>query len=79
MKSNRSRGINNMQQIIDIVAAQEAAMSVEEWFDTYGVVILKREEEKAARQAKHARMAKLVSGLKAKAAVAGTRNQTARS
>lgn len=32
---------------------------------------LKREEKKAARTAKHARMAKLVNGLKAKAAGAG--------
>ena len=60
-----------MQQIIQIVEAQEAAMSVENWFDAYGVAILKREEEKAARQAKHARMAKLVSDLKAKGAAAG--------
>jgi hypothetical protein len=65
-----------MEQIIDFVAAQEAAMSVEDWFDIYGVAILKREEkkreeQKAARQAKHARMAKLVTSLKAKGKAAG--------
>lgn len=61
------------QMIIDNVSAVEAAitMSVEEWFDIYGVAILKREEKKAAREAKHARMAKLVTGLKAKAAGTG--------
>lgn len=44
-----------MQQIIDNVAAVEAAvtLSVEEWFDKYGVAILKREEEKQ-RKAKAA-------------------------
>jgi len=49
-----------MEQIIDFVAAQEAAsMSVEEWFDKYGVAILKREEKQQR------------TGLKAKAAGAG--------
>jgi hypothetical protein len=34
-----------MERIIDFLAAEEAAatMSVEQWFDTYGVAILKRE------------------------------------
>jgi hypothetical protein len=40
-----------------------ALMSVEEWFETYGVAILKREEKKR-------RIAVLISGLKAKAATA---------
>jgi hypothetical protein len=41
-----------------------ATMSVEEWFDKYGVAILRRAE-------KRQRMAKLVRDLKAKAAAAG--------
>ncbi len=38
----------NMESVIDFLAAQQAAitMSVEEWFDTYGVAILKREEKR---------------------------------
>lgn len=40
-------------------------MSVEQWFDKYGVEILKREEKKQ-------RIAKLLTGIKAKAATAGT-------
>jgi hypothetical protein len=34
-----------MERIIDFLAAEEAAttMTVEQWFDTYGVAILKRE------------------------------------
>ena len=38
----------NSNIVIDFLAAQEAAtiMSVEEWFDKYGVAIMKREEEK---------------------------------
>ncbi len=40
-----------MDPVIDFLAAQEAAttMSVEEWFDTYGVAILKREQQKRQR------------------------------
>jgi hypothetical protein len=35
---------NFNEPVIDFLAAEEAArtMSVEQWFDTYGVVILKR-------------------------------------
>ncbi len=37
-----------MESVIYFLAAQQAAitMSVEEWFDTYGVAILKREEKR---------------------------------
>ncbi len=36
---------NFNEPVIDFLAAEEAAttMSVEQWFDTYGVAILKRE------------------------------------
>jgi hypothetical protein len=43
------------------------AMGVEEWFDKFGVEILRREERRAG---KHERMARLVTGL-TKAAAAG--------
>ena len=57
---------NNVEPVIDFLAAEEDAtcMSVEEWFDTYGVLILKREEAKA--QAKQQS-----TSLKAKCAAAG--------
>ena len=53
---------NFNEPVVDFLAAQEAAttMSVEQWFDTFGVAILKREEAKQQR-----------TGLKAMAARAG--------
>ncbi len=50
-----------MQRIIDYLATEEATtMSVEKWFDTYGVAILKREQQNQQR-----------TGLKAMNAAAG--------
>jgi hypothetical protein len=40
------------------------SMSIEEWFDKYGVAILRREEKKR-------RMSKLLTDLRAKATAAG--------
>jgi predicted oxidoreductase len=53
MQFKSESGANNMEQLIDLIAAQEAALSVEEWFDIYGVAILKREGSKQ-RKAKAA-------------------------
>jgi hypothetical protein len=54
-----------MKNLSEAAVSKEAIeMSVEEWFDTFGVEIMKREE-------KRQRMAKLVISLKAKAATAG--------
>ena len=50
-----------MKNLSEAATSKEAiAMSVEEWFDKYGVAILKREEAKQQR-----------SGLKARGASAG--------
>ena len=51
---------NFNEPVIDFLAAEEAAttMSVEQWFDTYGLVIVKHEEKQH-------------TGLKAMAARAG--------
>ena len=59
-KAEPQRGANNMKAI----------KSVEPVVD-FLAEELKREEKKAAREAKHARMAKLVNNLKARGASAG--------
>lgn len=42
---------NFNEPVIDFLAAEEAAttMSVQQWFDTYGVAILKRETKRGLK------------------------------